>query len=143
MPVRPVDPQRIVTDQLHIVDNDVVGNGSNIERSYAGKLVNTCGASTLAAQGPVRIPADVAFFPDNLQVPLFCHGPNIFGRPNHQLTTFSRMGWPVVSVDEVLLQSDVARGGLVLPGLRSASALVQPIALRTSLLNRVGCSCEE
>ena len=115
MPVRPVDPQRIVTDQLHIVDNDVVGNGSNIERSYAGKLVNTCGASTLAAQGPVRIPADVAFFPDNLQVPLFCHGPNIFGRPNHQLNILLADG-PVVSVDEVLLQSDVARGGLVLAG---------------------------
>ncbi len=74
MPVRPVDPQRIVTHQLQIVDTDVVGDGSDIERSNAGQLVNTCGAGTLPSQGPVRIPADVAFFPDDLQVPLFQPG---------------------------------------------------------------------
>ena len=91
MPVRPADPQRIVTHQLHVVNNDVVGDGSDIERSNAGELVNTPGAGTLPSQRPVRIPADVAFFPDNLQVPLFCHGPNIFGRPNHQRTSFWRM----------------------------------------------------
>ncbi len=104
MPVRPADPHRIATHQLHIVDNDVVGDGSDIERSNAGKLVNTCGAGTLPSQGPVRIPADVAFFPDDLQVPLFCDGPNIFGRPNHQLNPFGGCDGPIVSVDEVVVK---------------------------------------
>ena len=68
MTVRPHNLHRIIADQLHISNQDVLRYGGRVDNALAGHLVDTPGTMASEAEVSVRIVADMVWFPRYVQL---------------------------------------------------------------------------